>query len=184
MNSSSVTDSDTGALLHLTVTVSGEVYAIRTSSVREIIELGEVTSVPMTPKYMRGAINLRGAAIPLLDLAARFGKAPLEINRRTCIVVVEAGAGAAGQVIGIMVDTVNAVIEIAAGDVTGIPALDVRQDANFLHGMGRVNGKFVVIVDVDKLLASDETGGAEVSAVHLAGAQAAEMAGAGPSVHA
>jgi purine-binding chemotaxis protein CheW len=175
MNTSSDMDGDAGAQLHLTIMVSGEVYAIRASSVREIIELGDVTSVPMTPRYMRGAINLRGAAIPLLDLAARFGKAPLEISRRTCIVVVEVDAGAANQVIGIMVDAVNAVIEIADSDVNDIPALELRQDAGFLHGMGTVNGKFVVIIDVDKLLAGDETDVAAASAMHVAGSRAPEL---------
>jgi purine-binding chemotaxis protein CheW len=188
MNTSSDMNGDAGALLHLTVMASGEVYAMRTSSVREIIELGDVTNVPMTPKYMRGAINLRGAAIPLLDLAARFGKAPLEISRRTCIVVVEVAAGGASQVIGIMVDTVNAVIEIAGSDITAIPALELqknaRQDTRFLHGMGTVNGKFVVIIDVDKLVASEETGIAETSAIELAGLRATDMSGAGHPVHA
>ena len=92
---------------YLTFVLSGEVFAIGILAIKEIIEYANVTPVPMTPAYTRGVINLRGAVVPVLDLSVRFGRSASEVTKRTCIVIIEVGAGRARQDIGIGVPAVG-----------------------------------------------------------------------------
>jgi purine-binding chemotaxis protein CheW len=111
---------------------------------------------------VRGVINLRGAVVPVMDLSARFGKEATAVTRRTCVVIVEIGSdGTSGtdhQVIGVMVDAVNAVLEIAAADIEPAPAFGARIRTDFIQGMGKVNGRFVILLDVNNVLSLDELG--------------------------
>ncbi len=158
---------------YLTFMLGGEVFAIGILAIREIIEYGEVTSVPMMPKFVRGVINLRGAVVPVVDLSARFGKSETQLSKRTCIVIVEVEAEAGRQDMGVMVDAVNAVLEIADDQIEPAPVLGSKLRTEFIRCMGKVGGKFVILLDVDKVLSSEEiadiaqTGAEDMSAVAL-----------------
>lgn len=140
---------------YLTFMLSGEVFAIGILAIKEIIEYGGVTEVPMMPECIRGVINLRGAVVPVMDLSARFGKAPTALGKRTCIVIVELVTGGERQVSGVMVDAVNAVLDIAAAEIEPAPAFGARIRSDFILGIGKVNGKFVILLNVEQVLSLD-----------------------------
>ena len=143
---------------YLTFMLSGEVFAIGILGIKEIIEFGGLTTVPMMPDCIRGVINLRGAVVPVMDLAARFGRPGSEVTKRTCIVIVETVSEGEQQVVGVMVDAVNAVLEIAAADIEPAPAFGARVRPDFIAGMGKVNGKFVIVLSTEHVLSSIEIG--------------------------
>ena len=142
----------------LTFMLGEEQYAVGILHIKEIIEYGSVATVPMMPDCVRGVINLRGAVVPVMDLSARFGRAPSVIGKRSCIVIVEAGGedGDSKQVLGMLVDAVNAVVEIAAGDIEPAPAFGTRIRPDFIAGMGKYNGRFVILLDIEQVLSSEE----------------------------
>ncbi len=141
---------------YLTFTLGGEMFAVETLSVKEIIEYGQITAVPMMPPSIRGVINLRGAVVPVIDLKARFGAPATEVTRRTCIVIIELGAEDEHQVIGIVVDTVSEVLEIPASEIEPQPAFGARIRADFISGMGKIAGHFVILLDMGRVLSVDE----------------------------
>lgn len=142
---------------YLTFQLGGEMFAIGILAIKEIIEYGDLTTVPMMPRSVRGVINLRGAVVPVIDLQARFGRPPAVIGRRTCIVIVEVHAQAdQQQVIGVVVDAVNEVLDIAPSDIEPPPAFGAQIRADFIQGMGKVRGRFVVLLDLDRTLSIDE----------------------------
>jgi purine-binding chemotaxis protein CheW len=143
---------------YLTFMLAGEMFAIGILHVKEIIGYGGLTEVPMMPECIRGVINLRGAVVPVMDLSARFGKTPAAITKRTCIVIVEVEANGERQDMGVVVDAVNAVLEIPAADIEPPPAFGARIRTDFIEGMGKVNGKFVILLDVNQVLSIDEIG--------------------------
>jgi purine-binding chemotaxis protein CheW len=141
---------------YLTFILGGEMFALGILNVKEIIEYGNLTEIPMMPSFIRGVINLRGAVVPVVDLAARFGGKASEVQRRTCIVIVEVAQDDAKLDIGIMVDAVSEVLEIRAADIEPPPSFGARIRADFIAGMGKVNGKFVIILEIQKVLSVDE----------------------------
>ncbi|RJG01195.1 purine-binding chemotaxis protein CheW [Noviherbaspirillum sedimenti] len=162
---------------YLTFMLGGEVFAIGILAIKEIIEYRGLTEVPMMPDCIRGVINLRGAVVPVMDLSARFGKHASEIGKRTCIVIVEVDTGEERQDIGVIVDAVNAVLEIAASEIEPPPAFGARIRTDFIQGMGKVDGKFVILLNVNHVLSVDEVGvlaemGASVQASQAAAASA------------
>lgn len=143
---------------YLTFMLGGEVFAIGILAVKEIIEYSGLTEVPMMPECIRGVINLRGAVVPVMDLSARFGKETTAVTKRTCIVIVEIEAADEQQVIGVIVDAVNAVLEIAAAEIEPAPTFGARIRVDFIAGMGKVNGKFVILLNVGSVLSMEEMG--------------------------
>lgn len=141
---------------HLTFMLGSETFAIGILAIKEIIEYGQLTSVPMMPAFIRGVINLRGAVVPVVDLAVRFGGAPAEVTRRTCIIIIEFTAEEETQVAGVVVDAVNEVLDIPAADILPPPAFGARIRAEFIKGMGKVQDKFVIVLDVDKVLSEGD----------------------------
>jgi len=141
---------------YLTFTLGGEMFAVETLSVKEIIEYGQITAVPMMPPSIRGVINLRGAVVPVIDLKARFGAQPTEVTRRTCIVIIELGTDDDHQVIGIVVDTVSEVLEIPLSEIEPPPAFGARIRADFISGMGKIAGRFVILLEMSRVLSVDE----------------------------
>ena len=141
---------------YLTFTLRGEMFAIGILNIKEIIEYGQLTSVPMMPEFIRGVINLRGSVVPVVDLAARFGGKAAEVTRRTCIVIIEVNTDDGRQDIGVVVDAVSEVLEIPVGEIEPAPAFGAKIRADFIRGMGKVDGKFVIILEVDKVLSVDE----------------------------
>ena len=141
---------------YLTFVLSDEVFAMGILCVKEIIEYDRPTAVPMTPEYVRGVINLRGAVVPVLDLPVRFGKQSSPVTRRTCIVIIEIRAAGERLDIGVVVDTVNAVLDIPPGDIEPPPSFGTRIRTDFIQGMAKVNGKLVILLEVNRVLATEE----------------------------
>jgi purine-binding chemotaxis protein CheW len=165
--STAVTRSDSKAVStveapqqYLTFVLSGEMFALAILNVKEIIEYGSLTEIPMMPTFIRGVINLRGSVVPVIDMTARFGGGTSEIGRRTCIVIVEMSnmddAGGATHDIGIVVDAVSEVLEIPKSDIEPPPTFGAKIRADFIAGMGKVAGKFVIILNVQRVLSVDE----------------------------
>lgn len=145
---------------YLTFNVGGETFAIGILAIKEIIEFHGVTEVPLAPACVRGVINLRGAVVPVIDLPSRLGGAAARPTKRTCIVIVELeSAGDDGrQVMGVVVDSVSEVIEIAPEDIEPPPSFGARIRNEFMAGIGKVRGRFVILLDVQRVLALDAFG--------------------------
>jgi purine-binding chemotaxis protein CheW len=141
---------------YLTFVLGGEAYAMGILAIKEIIEYGNLTEVPRMPPFIRGVINLRGAVVPVIDLSARFGKQATKVTRRTCIVIIEVASGEETQDVGVMVDAVNAVLEIPPQEIEPPPSFGANIRTDFISGMGKVNGKFVIILNVQNVLSVDE----------------------------
>jgi len=137
---------------YLTFLLDGQGFAIEILAIREIIEYQGLTVVPTMPQLVRGVINLRGVALPVVDLLVRFGKKPIQPGKRACIVVVELGQG--GQrVVGALVDAVSRVLEIGEDEIEPPPAFGAKIPTEFIRGVGKVDGKFVILLNVESVLA-------------------------------
>jgi purine-binding chemotaxis protein CheW len=147
---------------YLTFMLGGEMFAIGILGIKEIIEYAGLTEVPMMPPCIRGVINLRGAVVPVMDLSSRFGKPATAFTKRTCIVIVEVETESEGrgerQDMGMVVDAVNAVLEIASSEIEPAPAFGAKIRTDFIEGLGKVNGKFVILLDVNRVLSVDDVG--------------------------
>jgi len=147
---------DSAPQQYLTFTLGGEMFAVAILNVKEIIEYGTVTEIPMMPGFIRGVINLRGAVVPVIDLSCRFGGKSSQVARRTCIVIVELEQDDQKHDIGVMVDAVSEVLEIPRSDIEPPPSFGAKIRTDFISGMGKVGGKFVIILDVARVLSVEE----------------------------
>ena len=144
---------------YLTFMLGGEMFSIGILCIKEIIEYAGLTEVPMMPACIRGVINLRGAVVPVMDLSSRFGKPTTAVSKRTCIVIVEvANEANENQVMGIVVDAVNAVLEIHGREIEPAPAFGARIRTDFIEGLAKVEGKFVILLNVNRVLSVEEIG--------------------------
>lgn len=141
---------------YLTFLLAGEEYAISILEVKEIIEYDTVTSVPKTPKWIRGVINLRGSVVPVVDLAVKFGLEKEPVTKTTCIVIVETQYENQNTTMGVIADAVSQVMDIAAGEVQEVPPFGTRMKVDYLQGMAQLGKKFVLLLDIDKVLSADE----------------------------
>ncbi len=141
---------------YLTFTLGGETFAIGILAIKEIIEYRPPTEVPLGPPNVRGVINLRGAVVPVMDPQTRFGKQPSPVGKRTCIVIVEVAQHDERQVIGVLVDAVNEVLDIPASEIEPPPSFGARIRGDFIAGIGKVRGKFVILLDANRVLGSDD----------------------------
>jgi len=152
---------------YLTFQIGSEMFAVGILHIREIIEYGNLTTVPMMPDFVRGVINLRGSVVPVIDLSARFGRGESVINRRSCIVILEIEGGSEAhesvQEVGIIVDAVSEVLEIPPEEIEPAPRFGARIRADFIAGMGKVQGRFVILLNVQQVLDIEEM--AELAAV-------------------
>jgi purine-binding chemotaxis protein CheW len=141
---------------YLTFLLAGEEYAIGILKVKEIIEYDTVTTVPKTPRWVRGVINLRGAVVPVVDLGLKFGLEERPVTKTTCIVIVEGQVEGQSTLMGVMADAVSQVMDIAAGDVQEVPTFGTRIKVDYLQGMAQLGKKFVLLLYIDKVLSADE----------------------------
>jgi purine-binding chemotaxis protein CheW len=141
---------------HLTFMLAGDEYAVPIMRAREILEYHELTNVPMVPGYIRGAINLRGSVVPVVDLATKFGLPGSEITRRTCIVIMEVELDGEHMVMGIIVDKVLQVLEIPDTNIEPAPGFGAKIRTDFILGMGKIDDNFVIILDIDRVLSAEE----------------------------
>lgn len=137
---------------YLTFVLGGEEYGLEILKVREIIGLMEITSVPQTPVFIKGVINLRGKVIPVIDLRLKFGMEEAEPTEETCIIVVDIG----GAMIGILVDTVSEVLHVMTDQIEPPPSFGGSIDTGFILGMGKIKGKVKILLDIDRALSPEE----------------------------
>lgn len=153
---------------YLTFELGKEVYAIEVMRVKKIIEFSDVTHIPMMPDFIRGILNLQGEVIPVIDLQICFGKAASKVSRQTCIVIVEL-SGKTGHTVnmGIIVDSVNNVIELSGKEISPPPDFGDSVRTNFIRGVGKVDKHFLLLLDMNHVLSMEE-----MTALHKAKAQA------------
>ncbi|GAA4014586.1 chemotaxis protein CheW [Actimicrobium antarcticum] len=149
---------------YLTFSLGKEVFAVGILVIKEIIQYGQLTTVPMMPACIRGVINLRGAVVPVIDLTVRFGGAAASIGKRTCIVVLEIAQDGESHDIGVMVDAVSAVIDIETDQIEPAPGFGTEVRAEFIEGMGKINDRFVIILDVERTFSLTELANLEPAA--------------------
>lgn len=137
----------------LTFVLGEEQYGIEILKVQEIKGYSAITPIPNTPPHIKGVINLRGTVVPVVDLRAKFSLADTEYNKFTVIIVVTVGE----KVIGMLVDAVSDVLDIAASDMRPAPDLGVHVDTRFISGMATIGERMTVLLDIDRLLSADES---------------------------
>ena len=141
---------------YLTFFLSGEEYGIGILKVKEIIGMMPVTSVPRTPEFVKGVINLRGKVIPVIDLRRRFGMETVEYTDRTCIIVVELSANTGIMMMGIVVDAVSEVLNIKEETIEDTPGFGSEIDTNYILGMAKTEGSVKILLDINKVLTATE----------------------------
>lgn len=145
----------TNAGKYLTVGLDNEAYGIAVLKVREIIRMQRITPVPAMPAFVKGVINLRGRVIPVIDLRIKFGL-QAELTDRTCIVVVHVQpAGAPPLAMGLIVDSVDEVVNLAVGDIEPTPDFGTRVETSFLIGMAKVKGQVKILLDIDRVVVGE-----------------------------
>lgn len=139
---------------YLTFMLGGELLAIDILSIKEILEYGTPTKVPMMPKFICGVINLRGGVLPVIDLSALFEQPTAAVTRRSCIIVVELedAVDASSQCIGVLVDTVNEVIDISAANIKPEPTFGMRVRTDFINGIAQHGERFVILLNMSRVL--------------------------------
>jgi purine-binding chemotaxis protein CheW len=141
---------------YLTFTLGGEEYGIGILKIKEIIGMMHVTTMPQTPDFVKGVINLRGKVIPVMDLRLRFGMAAMDYTERTCIIVVEIEGSSGTIQVGIVVDSVSEVLNIKGDDIEETPAFGTKLNTDYILGMAKMEGGVKILLDIDKVLTSEE----------------------------
>lgn len=136
--------------------IGPEEYGVGILKVREILKYDELTRIPGAPPAVRGVINLRGNVVPVIDLARKFGLGETPISKLTCIVVVEVDDQGTANTLGVLADAVNQVIDLETGQVESPPEFGLEGRLDYLLGMGRMGKKFLLILDVDRVLSAAE----------------------------
>ena len=141
---------------YLTFTLDKEQFAVDISKVREVLEFTSVTKVPRTPEFMRGVINLRGSVVPVVDLRLKFGLSRTEQSIDTCVIITEVESKGEKLVLGALADSVQEVIELEPGSIEPPPRLGTRVNIDFIRGMGKRDEKFLILLDLDRVLTTEE----------------------------
>jgi purine-binding chemotaxis protein CheW len=141
----------------LTFSVAGERFAVGILDIREIIEVGAMTSLPLAPEFIRGVVNLRGNVLPVVDLSVRLGRERQDTTKRTCIVVIET-SGRHAHTLGILVDEVNEILEIDTDHIKPPPNVGDRMKTDFIRAMGRVDDIFIILLNMEHVLSQDDLG--------------------------
>lgn len=150
----------------LTFQLGQEVYGIPIKKAEEIIGMMEITHIPKTQGYFKGVINLRGKIIPVIDLRLRFGMEEKTYNDRTCIIVIEVNATETMRLVGMAVDNVSEVVDIQHNDIEPPPEYDAKIEGDFLTGIGKLNDKVMMILDIEKILNREELSQLKREIVH------------------
>lgn len=140
----------------LTMTLGQEIFAIDIFSVREILDYTDITRIPQTPDFMRGVVNVRGSAVPVVDLKMKFGLGHVERTLNTRIVIVEIRREDAVSVMGALADSVKEVLELETERIDPPPRMGAAVRADFIRGIGKHGDRFILILDVDKVFSTDE----------------------------
>ncbi len=141
---------------YLTFTLDKELYAMDISRVREVLEYIEITRVPRTPEFLRGVINVRGRAVPVVDMRLKFGLSKTTQTVNTCIIIVEVDVDGESTILGALADSVQEVIDLEADQIEPAPRLGTRIKTEFIEGMGKGGDQFIIILNIDKIFSADE----------------------------
>ena len=141
---------------YLTFSLADEEFGIGILKIKEIIGMMPITSVPQTPEFVKGVINLRGKVIPVIDLRLRFGIEEIDYTERTCIIVVEVERSSNTVFIGVVVDAVSEVLNIKEGDIEETPAFGAKLDTEYILGMAKMEGGVKILLDIDQVLSASE----------------------------
>ncbi len=144
------------SMQYLTFVLGDEVFAMDIRTVREIIQHGAVAVVPMMPKFVRGVINLRGAVVPVIDMQVRFARERMNVGKKTCIIIFDSILEGEKVELGLMVDSVREVIEIPSDSIESAPQFGSSIQREFISGIGKVGGEFVVIIEPSRALNVEE----------------------------
>ncbi len=137
---------------YLTFWLGHEVFGMDIRAVREIIQCRPITTLPLMPSFVRGVINLRGAVVPVVDLNARFGRAPAELCKKSCIVIFDTLRQGERVELGVLVDAVSEVIKIGADQIEPPPDFGSTVRREFIRGIGKVGSRFVILLEPDRAL--------------------------------
>ncbi|WP_285904956.1 chemotaxis protein CheW [Pseudodesulfovibrio pelocollis] len=140
----------------LTFTLGKEIFALDIGTVREVLELTSITKIPRTPEFMRGVINLRGHAVPVVDMRLKLGMSKSEDTVDTCIIIVEIEFDGEYTVMGALVDSVREVFEMMPDSIEAAPKMGAAINAEYIKGMGRQNEQFIIIIDINKIFSAEE----------------------------
>jgi len=147
-------DNDTNQ--YLTFSLDGEIFALAIAQVREVLELSSITRIPRTPPFMRGVINLRGHAVPVVDMRSKFGMARADDTVNTCIIIVETACAGETTVLGALVDSVREVVEMLPGAIVPAPRMGTAIRADYIMGIGKRDERFIIVLDVTKVFSETE----------------------------
>lgn len=148
------TDVDTNQ--YLTFTLGNEIYALDISSVREVLEMTTITKIPRTPEYMCGVLNLRGHAVPVVDMRLKLDMSKTEKTVNTCIIITELSFEGETTIMGGLVDSVQEVYEMTPDVIEPAPRMGEAKNAEYIKGMGKQGERFVIIIDINKLFSAQE----------------------------
>jgi purine-binding chemotaxis protein CheW len=157
----SAVKTDERAGKYLTFQLGREEFAIQVLKVREIMGVQDITAVPQTPAHVKGVINLRGKVVPVVDLRLKFRLPEMEYTQRTCIIVVQVEFQGTALMMGIVVDAVSEVLNLAAGDIEDTPEFGSGVVTPYILGMAKSKGKVKILLDIDQVLSSQELQGLE-----------------------
>jgi len=156
-----------GTTQYLTFTLGEEEFALDISKVREVLDYTTITRVPRMPDFLRGVINLRGNVVPVVDLRMKLGMPPTKRTVSTCIVITEIDMDGEVVHMGALTDSVQEVLDLEPGQIQPPPRFGTRLDTEFIRGMGKRDDRFLIILDIDKVLSGDE-----IARIHEAEKQA------------
>ncbi|MBU3917526.1 chemotaxis protein CheW [bacterium] len=140
----------------LTFKLEEEVFAVEISKVREVLEYGTITKVPQTPKMMKGVINLRGSVVPVIDMRVKFGMNEKEKTVNTVTIIIEIEIDNELTMIGAMVDSVKEVMNLDSEHIEPAPNIGTRLNTDFIRGMGKHDGQFIIILNIERIFTMDE----------------------------
>lgn len=149
---------------YLTFSLSNEEYGIGILKIKEIIGMMPITTVPQTPPFVKGVINLRGKVIPVVDLRLRFEMEASDYTERTCIIVVEIEGEMETILMGIVVDSVSEVLNIKAEEIEDTPTFGTKLNTDYILGMAKTEGGVKILLDIDCVLSAEEISSIEQAA--------------------
>jgi purine-binding chemotaxis protein CheW len=144
------------AMQYLTFKLDAELFALEIAKVREVLDITAITRVPRMPEFMLGVLNLRGSVAPVVDLRLRFGMPAIEKTVHSCIIITEVMVDGEAQILGLLVDSVQEVIDLGPADLEPAPKMGTRLDTEFIKGMGKQKDKFIIIINIDRLFSVSE----------------------------
>ncbi len=152
----SVTETELVVVQYLSFNLAEELFSMNVEQVREVLELQSITRIPKTPDFMRGVINVRGSVVPVVDLRLKFGMQTAEATVDTCIIVVEVQREGEAVVLGMLVDSVEEVIDLEQDKIEPPPRIGTKLSTEFIRGIGKREDEFVILLDLDRMFSAEE----------------------------